>query len=76
MDNRLKWAAVTAGLTLSLIGLSTACSGPEAANEPAPTSGTFQVTQVEVEGKKVTCVTWADYKKGGLSCNWEPFNRK
>jgi hypothetical protein len=75
MDNRLKWAVVTAGLTLALIGLATACGGPTV-DESTQISGTFQVTQVDVEGKKVTCVTWADYRKGGLSCNWEPFNKK
>lgn len=40
------------------------------APEATDVSGDFQVTQVAVNGKQVTCITWADYKKGGLSCDW------
>lgn len=53
---------------LALGGTLAACGSNAEATVDVP--GMFNVTQVDVNGKKVTCVTWADYKKGGLSCDW------
>lgn len=57
---------VVTGLVLG--GTLAACGSSAEATVDVP--GTFNVTQVDVSGKKVTCITWADYKKGGLSCDW------
>lgn len=67
MKHRLKIAAALAVPSL-LVLMAAACSGNT--TESAGVSGDFNVTSVTVNGKQVTCITWADYKKGGLSCDW------
>lgn len=58
--------AVLVGVVTAVI--VTACGGNT--EDSAGVSGEFSVTSVSVNGKQVTCITWADYKKGGLSCDW------
>lgn len=32
----------------------------------------YEVEVVELpDGREVVCVTWADYKKGGITCDWD-----
>jgi poly(3-hydroxybutyrate) depolymerase len=75
MSNKVNWAIGAAAIAASTMALTVACSTPNAP-EATDISGDMNVTQVIVNGKQVTCITWSDYKKGGLSCNWEPFNRQ
>lgn len=65
MRTRTVLAALVGVVTAVIV---TACSGNT--EDSAGVSGEFSVTQVDVNGKRVTCITWADYKKGGLSCDW------
>lgn len=59
------WAAASAVMAGFIVGCS-----PSNTTDTADVSGEFNVTQVAVNGKQVTCITWGDYKKGGLSCDW------
>lgn len=61
--------ALTIGVMASVGLLAASCSSSNT-SDTAEVSGEFNVTQVAVNGKQVTCITWGDYKKGGLSCDW------
>lgn len=56
------------GAGLILVGMTTACSSGNTDVDDAP--GEYNVITVPVNGKQVTCITWSDYKKGGLACDW------
>lgn len=55
-----------------LVGL--ACTLIACGNDPlAPdttSSGYFHVTDVNVKGQMVPCITWKLANAGGLSCDW------
>lgn len=63
-----------AALTALLCAASlSGCSEPEPPPADKPTNPTgFSVETINVNGRQVTCITWSDYKKGGLSCDWNP----
>lgn len=57
-----------------LVGVVTAAivaaCGSSNTAEDNDVPGYFNVTVVNVNGKKVTCITWDDDREGGLSCDW------
>lgn len=63
-------AKIGFALVAAMGAVLTAGCSPSNTTDTEQVSGTFNVTQVDVNGKKVTCITWADTKKGGLSCDW------
>lgn len=60
------------GLVFAGALLATALTGCGSSNTTTDggSSGEFDVVKVTVNGKQVTCISWSDYKKGGLSCDW------
>lgn len=69
MKYRLKFAAALLGPALVVV-LAASCSSSNATPSEPGFSGELQVTKVDAYGRQVTCITWSDYKKGGLSCDW------
>jgi hypothetical protein len=57
-----------AGLLVSLTGCGLLDNDP---TNPPPGGGSFGVTDVNVHGKNVTCVTWKLGYAGGLSCDFQ-----
>jgi hypothetical protein len=55
-----------AALLVSLTGCN-----QKPADDPGGPEGSFRVATVDVDGRQVVCITWADSYKGGISCDWE-----
>lgn len=54
--------------------LALAGCGADTTNAPSPTDLNQDDTKVRVvhldDGRKVTCIIYKDYYKGGISCDW------
>lgn len=59
------------GLLAAVVLLVAGC-GNDPYN-PTTAKGYFGVTQVSVNGRSVSCITWTNRvgKAGGLSCDWQ-----
>lgn len=69
MKRYRKWVAAIATVAL---GLGLAGCGDD--DEGIGSDG-YKIKRLHVDGKELICVEWAGYKKGGLTCNWDEFNR-
>lgn len=63
--NRVRLLLGSVMLAVILTGCST--SNTDVSDDA---SGTYDVITVDVNGKRVTCITWNDDREGGLSCDW------
>ena len=69
----------TAGIILGGLFAGTmllgACGNDPANPDGGPNDANYGVAHVSVDGRDVTCVTMDIYNGGGISCNWEEFNK-